>query len=191
MSETNDPIVEIIKAINDRAGKDDFQHTAPGDLDERVSELVRLFANETASGRKRIWKMVDWELSGTLVCYAERMASFGVREKSRDRLWEGLVALVIENHFGDWRDNLRRLAPLYDAARKIGIDPDELFLEVAGLILNNVTISIKQFTERLPEDKSLEAFLYSESVDADGLFWYKELFELDKELFRKIGVDLD
>jgi len=155
-----------------------------------VSELVRLFANETASGRKRIWKMVNWKVSGVLVCYAERIASFGVREKSRDRLWEGLVALVIENHFGDWRDNLRRLAPLYDAARKIGIDPDELFLEVAGLILNNVAISIKQFTERSPEDKSLNAFLYSESVDADGLFWYKG-FELDKELFRKIGVDLD
>jgi len=190
MSTTSDPIEEVVKIINDAETKDYLKKSIPCDLDEKVSRLVRLFANETVSGRNRIWEMVNWELSGTLVCYAERMASFGVQEKSRDRLWEGLMALVIENHFGDWRDNLMRLAPLYDAARRIGIDPDELFLEVAGLFKNNVAISIKQFTERSPEDKSLKAFDYSETVDADGVFWYKG-FEIDKELFRKIGIDLD
>lgn len=189
METTNDSIEKIVKAINDDVGKGYLQKKLPCDLDEKVSSLVRLFVNEMALGRSRIWKMVDWKLSGALICYAERMASLGVREKSPDRLWQGLVALVIENHSGDWRDNLMILAPLYDAAKKNGIDPDRLFLEVAGLFKNSVAISIKQFTERSPENKSLKAFDFSESTDADG-FRYKG-FELDKELFRKIGIDLD
>jgi hypothetical protein len=189
MATPNDPIEGLIKAINANVGKGYVQKRIPCAMDDMVSSLIKLFINETDLGKSHICEMVNWDLSSILICYAERMASLGVREKSRDRLVEGLVALVIENHFGDWRDNLTVLSPLYDAAKKIGSNPDELFLEVASLYKNNVATSIEQFTKRPLESRSLAAFNYSESSDADG-FRYKG-FELDKDLFRKIGIELD
>ena len=190
MSITNNPIDEVITAIIDDIRKGYPEPFLPCDRDERISTLVKLFINGTNLDRRHIWQSVDWHLSGAVTGFAERMASLAVREKSRERIVEGLVALIIEDYFCDWRDNLRRVAPLYDAAKKIGLDPNALFLEVAGQFKSSVAVSLRQFTERSPQDQSLEAFAYSESADADG-FIYKNDLVLDKELFRKMGINLD
>jgi hypothetical protein len=52
---------------------------------------------------------------------------------------EGLLALIVEDYRVDWRDNLTRLAVLYDAAARIGISPDEVFSEAASFVANEVS----------------------------------------------------
>lgn len=184
-----DELESLIQEIRHSVSKDYYKSPIPGELDNKVSQFINLFLNADNIDRRKILRMVDERLSSLLISFAERMASLGVREKSVERIRTGLVALLIEDHFGDWRDSLMRLSPLYHAAGKIGANPDEVFLEVAGLITNSAAISMKEFTARSPDDRSLQAFSYQESTDEDG-FRYKG-FELDRELFKKLGIDLD
>ena len=61
------------------------------------------------------------------------------------------------------------LLPLhYDAAKKIGEDPDLIFAEAAKILPPNVGPSLVKFLKRAPADRSREAMGYEESVDADG-----------------------
>jgi len=144
----------------------------PHELDAKLSRVAKLFIESCPTERTYFFRLTHEDISFRFICFAERMATVGVREKSRQRLLEGLAALIIEDYRVDWRDNLTRLAPLYDAATKIGVSPDELFIEAASLADNSVARAITEFTKRKPEDKSLEAFEYEEVNEPNG-FRYK------------------
>ena len=96
------------------------------------------------------------------------MASLGVRERSRQRLLEGLLALVIEDYRADYRDSLIVLAALSDAATKISVTPEELFAEAASYSNNSVVSNITEFHKWDPADWSLKAVGYKEVNGPDG-----------------------
>ena len=81
-----------------------------------VSDLVKMFMQDTILERREIIDAIPSRAGAFLTCFAGRMATLGVREQSRQRLLEGLVALVMEDYKEDFRDNIIYLAQLYDAA---------------------------------------------------------------------------
>lgn len=60
------------------------------------------------------------------------------------------------------------LALHYDAALKLGIEPNVVFDQAAMLMDNEVAEGIRSFPRRSKEDKSLEAMGYREGNDDDG-----------------------
>lgn len=144
----------------------------PCELDYVMGNLVNLYKRLSPEKRETVQSLTSERNSYTLLAFAERMAALGVREGSRERLLDGLLALIIENYNADWRDNLTKLAPLYHSAVKIGIDPQGLFMEAASYGNNEVAEVIREFPQREPEDRSIEAFGYKEFHEIDG-FRYK------------------
>ncbi len=115
-------------------------------------------------------------LISLLFIYSERIAALGVREQSYRRLLEGLVALLIGGGRFDLRENIRRLALLYHASVKIGIDPKDLFRDAASYERNSVAAEIVDFLDRTPEEGSLKAMGYKEGQAEDGFTYESNLF---------------
>lgn len=161
--------VEIIYAENRRDGKPLYAFRAiPCEIDTLISDFVRMFMQAAMPERRLIIDAIPPRAGGFLTCFAERMATLGVRKQSRQILLEGLVALVVESYKEDFRDNLINLAPLYDAALRTGVDPQALFNEAASYLNNAPARDIAEFPRRKLEDRDLASMGFIESSDADG-----------------------
>ena len=76
---------------------------------------------------------VDYNYAWQLRTYAARMATLAVREKDSTFVRYGLLALVLDNDLQDYRDVLIVCSVIYDAATRIGENPEGLFHRVARL----------------------------------------------------------
>jgi hypothetical protein len=75
----------------------------------------------------------------------------------------------------DFRDDLVALAPLYHSAVRLGLDPYALFDEAASMAgTPEAAALIRGFPRRQPEDKSLAAFLLTETPTPEGGVRYAE-----------------
>lgn len=160
---------ELFQQIEEDKTKNYLNQPIPCNLDERVRALVELFMSASTQQRIIVLSADTLRISGSLLAFAERMAAAGVREHSRSCLLQGLVALIVENYRTDWRDVILRMAPLYHAASRIGIDAEELFDEAASYSDNEVAGNLSAFPRRKPEDRSLKAFGYKEVLESDGI----------------------
>jgi hypothetical protein len=136
-------------------------------MDAQITDFVNFYIQATHPERQEILSNMRPEFSDAFFAFSERMAALAVRQQARERIVNGLVALLIEDFRFDFRDTLRRLAPLYQSASKIGADPSLLFLEAASYGTNDVAKAIAEFPERPPNDRSLESMAYKEE-QADG-----------------------
>lgn len=174
MTDVETTLTKIIQQIEKETANGYFYQPVPATMDYEISELIKLFLIASPSDRKLFFDKVSPSFSGCLVVFSGRMASLGVSEKSRERLFEGLIALVLENYKGgDPRDNIKQLPLLYHAAETIGVDGDALFREAASYASNEAAQQIEKFPQRSPHEKSLEAFFYEETDGTNG-FWYKQ-----------------
>jgi hypothetical protein len=81
----------------------------------------------------------------------------------------------MEDYKVDFRDTLIRVAPIYDASLRIGLNPLVLFSEAAAFYSNETATDIASFPARPQEKRTLAAMGYKESSDADG-FKYERNF---------------
>ena len=148
--------------------QDYYNQPIPSELDGKVGRVVRMFLDSSPTERGIFFRLTNEGVSYLFIIFAERMASLGVRERSRQRLLEGLLALVIEDYRADYRDSLIVLAALSDAATKISVTPEELFAEAASYSNNSVVSNITEFHKWDPADWSLKAVGYKEVNGPDG-----------------------
>lgn len=167
--------IELMNAENVHSNKPLYSfRPIPCELDQIVRDLVELFMKSSLSERNEIIKKIPPEEGGFLICFAGRMATMGVRERSRERLLQGLVALIMEGYKEDFRDTLIRVGPIYDASLKIGLDAQQLFDEAAEVFANQTANDIKDFPNRPPDLRSLRAMGYKESSDSDGFKYERD-----------------
>lgn len=140
----------------------------PSTWDEMLSEVVTKFIEAQPFDRSKIVSLFTDQHSFTFIAFAERMASYAVRIGSKKKLFEGLAALVLDGGKFDSRENITVMAPLYDAALKIGADPETLFTQAAALAPNEVSDVLRTFPSRPAESKSLICMQFVESEDEDG-----------------------
>jgi hypothetical protein len=143
----------------------------PSPLDELTSKIVQSFVRAAHHEREAIESLLSDEHAFVLLGFAERMATLSVRRGSEQFLREGLAALVLEGGKFDIREDILAMAPLYDAARRLGLDAEQLFLEIASLSDNRVSRVLRHYPLRPEHAKSLEAMRYEVGSDEDGFLY--------------------
>jgi hypothetical protein len=106
------------------------------------------------------------------LAYSERMASLAVREDSEELLVLGLIALGLDGWRFDWCENLLVVSLHYDAAERIGANPETVFERAAALLSEKPADGLRSFLRRSARDRSLEAMGYIAHSDDQG-FRYK------------------
>ena len=103
-----------------------------------------------------------------LAAYAERAASRAVRDMDPDRLTHGLVALVIAGLDHNSLEALLRMPLFEDASRRLGVEPSDLFEDVAGIVGHPGSVNLMVWLARRPEDRTLDSMGFSVGNDKSG-----------------------
>jgi hypothetical protein len=100
--------------------------------------------------------------------YAERSASLAVRTRAPDRVVAGLIAVVVGGLDQNDREALVLMPLLEDAARRLGLEPADLFEEAAEVVGHPGTVNLMLWLSRRPEDRTLECMGYEAGQDDSG-----------------------
>jgi hypothetical protein len=140
-----------------------------------IERLCQIFRHVAPVERAELASLVRPGFSFAFFWFARAMAEKAVRECSQTAICDGLTALVIENCTFDARDTMLRLALLYHSAAKLKLDVETLFALAADLGVSPETAKIvREFPQRPPDARDLEAFRYEESGAGDRFVYRKQ-----------------
>jgi len=162
-------ILETIRNISLDAIEGYGYENLPCALDEQVYQIINNFRSKFSETHNDYSLMFENHTLSLLIAFAERMAILGVREKSSDRLLNGLIALVLTNFALDFREIVPVISLLYHSAIKISVDPKYLFENASSFATNKSAAQLKSFIEH---PRHIHSMGYIE-VEADGLFFYQ------------------
>jgi hypothetical protein len=138
----------------------------PQPRDRDISNVLRAWMALDEIDRKQ--SEVSGDQHWIMLSYSERMASLAVRERSQDLIMLGLIALGVDGCHYDWRDNVLIVALHYDAAKRIGASPEDIFESAARLLPDKPASGLRSFLRRSAHNKSLEVMGYIVGNDEDG-----------------------
>jgi hypothetical protein len=166
----------------------------PGEYDSALAGLARRYAQSDAAARARMRRSISMEEFSTLLGFANRAAVFGLRERSVERLADGLSAVaMVEQERTDYRDILWTLAKLHHSAARIGAGPEKLFAAAAALAEPGTARLIRDFLRRPAEEKDLRDSWGYVEVETEGgvgfIGWEFNKYEPTYDL-TKITVDV-
>lgn len=141
-------------------------------LDEKLSFVITTYSKLSLAAREEFRKKFNPYHPWPLFTFAERMAILGVREQSTQRLFEGLVALVIEDCRYDTREALLILSVLYHSAVKVSANPLDLFEQAAMVASPEMADVLRDFARH---PTPIQQMGYTESMSEDG-FTYQRLW---------------
>jgi hypothetical protein len=112
-------------------------------LDRTIADLLQRFARNPAAVSAAVIRSSEDDAGNALPAYAQRAATFAVRERSAEHVWSGLLALALLGWLPstDRRDVGYFASLLTDAARRVGAR-DALFEEAARLATTEVAPAI-------------------------------------------------
>ena len=154
------------------AGEMELIDPHPLPLDNKLTEICRRFAGSDATTRAITRTSVSMEDFYTLFTFARRSAVFALRDNQSSHIIDGLTAIaVIEPKRVDFRDALVPLALLYNAAIRIGDNPDTLVRTAVALAESNMSALMEGFINRSPNDKDLSQWgrMVVETENGPGL----------------------
>ena len=166
----------------------------PNEFDAALAELSRRYAQSDAATRARMRRSISMEEFSTLLSFANRAAVFGLRERSAERLSDGLSAVaMVEQERTDYRDILWTLATLHHSAARIGASPERLFGDAAALAEPGTAELIRGFLKRPAKEKDLRASWGYDEVETEGgvgfIGWENKRYEPTYDL-KKVAVDV-
>jgi catechol 2,3-dioxygenase-like lactoylglutathione lyase family enzyme len=136
--------------------------------DELAARLEALIAGD-AEDRDAAASRLGPAYTATLLEFAERMATFAVRERRGRPVLHGLLALGLAwRGAADVRDAVPVMGLLHGAASRAGGDPGGLFHEAAALCPADVAGVFRDFLTRPDLDGIDEEMGYVASSDRDG-----------------------
>lgn len=109
-----------------------------------------------------------------LRAYAERAVARAVRDKDRDLLVLGSIALVVGGLDQNALEALTRIPLIEDASKRLGIELADVFEEVAGIVGHPGSVSLVLWLSRAPENRTLECMGFSAAEDGSG-FRYRQI----------------
>jgi hypothetical protein len=141
----------------------------PIERDFEINEFLDAVIAASPEERADLIASLDALHAPVLRAFAERMASFAVRQRSSEPLRRGLLALALGGAADDEREMIMVLPLIYRSAQLIDADPDSLFGETSQALGGGTASElIRDFPARSVEDRSLTAFGFTEGRDADG-----------------------
>jgi hypothetical protein len=144
----------------------DFVHPyrdLPSDATAAIEKLIDAFVGADSMEKDAMTKRVEKSFAFVFPRYAYRAAIESVRMNAPELLKTGLIALAIENANFDWRDTLPYLAFIYNSARKLNVDPSELFHDAAAIACSPFRTLLESFLNRDEVSRKVEFFHYKES----------------------------
>jgi hypothetical protein len=142
--------------------------TIPQPQDLGVGRALQAWAALAVQDRVDAARSVTEGQSLALLGYGERQASQAVRDEDAELIFLGLLALGVDDWRFDYRDNLVRLALHYDAASRLGLEPDLVFEQAAALLPPRSAQGLRSFVRREPEDRSLKVMGWQAGTDEQG-----------------------
>lgn len=194
LDETENIYLELIENLYSVAPEEYWKLDIPALLDINILTNVENILSLELSALVEFVALIEKDLSArsSLRIFCTRMASYAVRIESGEVLSSGLKMLCA-TPTKDKRDNLITFSLFHHAARKIGIDANALFVQIAsalGAITVKKLISRKEkiqefkvgmfseacneliaFAQRKLEDQTIEAMRYEESIGLGGFLF--------------------
>ena len=150
------------------------------DRQEAYYRLVSIYMQGPEEIREEIRKKWDFGVEWIYPNPRRLACSINETHTCRERALELLAyEAIMDLRQGDPRDELMTLAVVYHGCLAAGIDPKNLFSEVASVSSSRTARFLLDFVERSPEDKSLEAFMLVAEKNADGEI---EIVPLNREI---------
>jgi hypothetical protein len=140
-------------------------------LDSALADLSRRYAASDAAGRARMRESLDIVDFDELLTFANRAAVFALRERSTERVRDGLAAVAMidmaRSHSMD-TDFTVPVALLHHVATRIGADAAVLLREAAALADGDVSQFLAGFPDFPAEKKDLLRFRGLDEVQTPG-----------------------
>lgn len=149
-------------------------------LEHNIHKLCHIFSAADAGTRSDIASYVEDKFCFAFLWFAKLMAEKAVRESCPEAIWDGLMAILIENGRFDFRENVPRLVLLHHSATKLGLDCADLFARASRLAVSSeleVGRVVHDFP-RLLMGQGLGSFLYEET-GSGASFAYRKLGDDD------------
>lgn len=163
-----DPL-EIVRRLRRVKIFDYFKsRSMPDFVEPLISELVASFSSYSEIQQQEVLSTISPEVSSLFGWYARKLAGRAVRDCSREDLRNGLFALLISAHSGDFRDAMAPLALLYNSALRLQEDPKVLFEKASRASSQPVKNLLEEFLRRPIDLKSIQTFGFSEGVGPHG-----------------------
>ena len=126
---TYESVINMIREVELKNFSGYGSQKLPSSFDDTISKLIKVFIELEPKERTKIYGSV--EKTFLFLAFSERMAILGVRERSQNRLFEGLIAHAIEDFSYDFRENFLILSLLHHSALKLDLEPKDLFERAA------------------------------------------------------------
>ena len=142
--------------------------------DRRDAEMDLFVADLRSGGRAAIGSAIAGISEASrrvLLVYAERAATRAVRNTDRELLFSGLVAAVVGGLDQNALEALIRMPLLEDASRRLGIEPADVFGEVAEAVGHPGSVNLMVWLSRAPEDRTLECMGFEAASDPSGFLY--------------------
>ena len=166
----------------------------PNALDAALTELCRRYARSDAATRARMRRSINADELYTLWDFARRAAVFGLRERSAQKLVDGLTAIaLIESERVDFRDLYTAAGLLEHSAVRIGADRQKLFRDAAALAEPRTAEIILAGLDQPAEDADSRPAGHVEVVTEGGVgfvgWFYPKKYEPTYDL-KRAAVDV-
>lgn len=172
----NDSIVELFANIRPLKIFDFYKTRSLAPQQKTWMKVIcDTYATSSEGDRKRIEEQVSQNISFLFLMYAHLMAVDAVREKSEQRIVDGLTSISISHRVNDWRDALSPISLLFHSAIKIRSDPSLLFRRAAESCREDAAKFFQHFLTRTPENMDIAKFGWKEGANSDGEFVYVSL----------------
>jgi hypothetical protein len=140
---------------------DYYRQPMPSADDERLETMVARFMVTKQEERERFQASLEIEQRSVLGIYGHRAATLSVREGSAARLLSGLVGAAIANYEIPEKRNVDvALAIFYHCARRLGLEPADLFDQAAYFAAGEIARRMRAFGRR--DDITLQRYGWRE-----------------------------
>ena len=140
----------------------------PDSRDADVDEFVRSLRDGGSASVSAALAAVSEKGRQVLRVYAERAATRAVRERARDLLVLGSIALVIGGLDQNALEALTRMPLIEDASKRLGVELSTVFEEVAAVVGHPGSVNLMVWLTRAPEDRTPECMGFAAAEDDAG-----------------------
>lgn len=140
----------------------------PDSRDEQIDQYIETLRTSGPDSIRSALDTVSDKGRQVLRAYAERAASRAVRDESRSTLVLGLIALVLGGLDQNALEALMRMPLIEDAAKRLGLEPSDVFEDVADVVGHPGSVNLVIWLSRAPEDRTLQCMGFEAFRDDSG-----------------------
>jgi hypothetical protein len=140
----------------------------PDARDSELDEYGRALRSGGPAAVRTALDAVSEKGRQVLRAYAERAASRAVRDKDRDLLVLGSIALVVGGLDQNALEALTRMPLIEDASKRLCVELADVFEQVADIVGHPGSVNLMLWLTRAPEDRTPECMGFAAAEDDSG-----------------------